>query len=166
MKAILSFIVLLITNTCFSQTSDQQGKKLPFKFVELNHGVASPKPLVPAGGSDTSAWGRHIENPFKVIRTTDSVQAKLNEVFGVEFKVTGRDTPDVNYTTEWVYAAPMKEDDGRKYRSTKTSGQLTSNKPRSTYYVFNQPYQLLKGTWKVYIFIEKELMYTRSFIVY
>ena len=166
MRTILLISLLLVASAGFSQASNKPEQKKPFKFIELNHGLGALKEPKQSKNRDSSVWGKNPYKPFKVVISTDSVPAKLNYVFGVEFKVAGKDTPDLAYTQEWIYPTPMKEDDGRKYRSAKINAAMSTNTANTCNYTFNESYELLKGNWKLNIYVENELMYSHTFIVY
>ncbi|MBL0358947.1 MAG: DUF3859 domain-containing protein [Chitinophagaceae bacterium] len=166
MKSILLFILILATDTVFSQVTKAPEEKVLYQFIELNHGLGAPREKVPANNKDSSAWSRRPPQEFKVIKATDSVPAILNTVFGVEFKVIAVQSTDVPYTVEWIYPIPMKEKDGTKYRAYKSSGRLWPNKPTGRYFELDEPYELLKGLWELNIYIENELKYSHRFIVH
>jgi hypothetical protein len=163
MKRILLIILLLTTKQIFSQVNSHQ---LPYKILELNHGLGKPKDPKPTNSKDSAAAKNKPYESFKVIKTTDSIPAKLNTTFGIEFKITGKDTADIHYTREWIYPVPMKENDGRKYRTTKTTLTMSTRQTENCDYVFDEPYELLKGKWTLNIYIEDQLVYTHIFIAY
>lgn len=163
MKKVLLILLLFATKQSFSQGNSQQ---FPFKILELNHGIGKPKDPKPTNSKDSAAAKNKPSEPFKVIKTTDSIPAKLNTTFGVEFKITGKDTADIHYTREWIYPVPMKENDGRKYRATKNTATISSRQNGISDYTFYEPFCLLKGKWTLNIYVENQLLYTRVFIVY
>jgi len=163
MKRILLIALLFATQQIFSQ---QNSYKFPYKILELNHGIGKPKDPKPTNSKDSAAARNKPSEPFKVIKTTDSIPAKLNTIFGVEFKITGKDTADIHYTREWIYPVPMKENDGRKYRATKSTATISSRQNGTSDYAFDEPYELLKGKWTLNIYVEDQLLYTHVFIVY
>lgn len=112
MKPLLTLLLCVTVSRAFSQQAGTAGVKPVYKFVLLAHGLSAPKKPV-TNLKDTSGWADASYRYFKVIKTTDSVPAKLNTVFGIEFKIACRDSlVDVKYTEEWIYPTPMKEEDG------------------------------------------------------
>jgi hypothetical protein len=165
MKILLTTILCFAASSVFSQYNNNPEKKQLYQFVLLAHGLSASKTPV-THKKDSSAWGDGPYQFFKVIQTTDSVPAKLNTVFGIEYKLTGIDNPDVHYTEEWLYPSPLKESDGRKYASYKTNGTISVNKNNSCSYVLEKPNELLKGTWTLNLYIEGKLLFSHKFIVY
>lgn len=165
MKPLLTLLLCLTVSRAFSQQASTAGVKPVYKFVLLAHGLSAPKK--PVTHLKDSAWGDGPYQYFKVIQSTDSVAAKLNTVFGIEFKIACRDSlVDVPFTEEWIYPTPMKEEDGRKYGMAKTNGTLSTNQKNTCSFTFSKPYELLKGRWTLNLYVEDKLMYTHRFLVY
>lgn len=161
MKPLLFFILLFSSTTINAQNTS--GDELSnYKFIELGHGLAPD--YIPS--ADTIPWNKRPIYKFKIIKTTDSIPAKLHTVFGIEFKITGKQTPDLAYTVEWVYPKPIKEPDGRLYGAVKTGNSMSTNKETNASFYLNETYELVKGNWKLNVYIEKKLVYSHVFILY
>ena len=165
MKPLLTLLLCVAVSTTFSQNNNKAAVKPSYQFVLLAHGLSAEKR--PVTHLKDSAWGDGPYQFFKVIKTTDSVPAKLNTVFGIEFKIACKDSlVDVRYTQEWIYPTPMKEEDGRKYGLVKTNGTLSTNEKNSAWFTFSKSYELLKGSWILNLYVEDKLVYTHRFLVY
>lgn len=165
MRIVLLIVLSFATGSGFTQNNTSPKKQL-YQFVELKHRLSKDKIPSKPKQKDSLAWGSGPYQFFKVIKSTDSVPARLNTVFGIEFKVTGMNNPDLRYTQEWIYPAPMKEEDGRKYALAKVNGTMSTNHDNTCSYSFGKSYELLKGPWKLNVYVENKLMFTRTFIVY
>lgn len=155
----LFFLLLLVSVAVHAQNKEEAPA---YTFVELNHGLAPNH--VPA--PDSVPWHKREIYKFKIVKTTDSIPARLHTVFGIEFKVTGISTPDLHYITEWVYPKPIKEDDGRLYGAVKTSSSMSTNKEANASFYLTDKKELIKGDWKLNIYIEKKLVYSHVFVLY
>lgn len=133
-----------------------------WKFTELSHGISAD--YVPV--SDTIPWHKRPVYQFGIVKSTDSVPAKIHTVFGVSFKITGKDTLDVTCTTEWVYPQPIKEQDGNFYRAVRTTMSVPANVGKYIAYFLNEPWQLMKGKWKLNVYVDNKLLYSHSFLLY
>ncbi len=161
MKPLLFFMLLAFAATANAQKN--AAEDLPvYKFIELDHGLAPnyiPSP-------DSIPWNKRPIYKFKIIKTTDSIPAKLHTAFGVEFKVTGNEKPDLAYVAEWIYPKPIKEPDGRLYGSVKAGNSISTNKETNASFYLSEPYELVKGNWKLNVYIEKKLLYSHVFVLY
>ena len=159
MKPLLFLLLLFSAAAAEAQNKEATAA---YQFVKLNHGLA-PGYFRP---NDSLPWHKRERYEFKIIKTTDSVPAKLHTVFGVEFKVTGTLNPDLHYTTEWVYPKPIKEADGRLYGAVQTNSTMSTNNEVDAGFYLLDTKQLIKGKWKLNIYIEKKLAYTHVFVLY
>lgn len=164
MKPVLFIILTLVTSIVFSQANEKKQDSSLYTFVEISHGVGPEWKPAPAS-KDSSVLSRPVYE-FKVTKATDSVPAKLNTVFGLAFKVNGPDTYDLKYTIEWVYPVPMDEGDGKLYGGVRTNLSMATNKDNDAFFTFTQPYQLIKGKWKLRIYFGDKKVYAQTFIVY
>jgi len=161
MKHVGVMIMLLIGITASAQkvtTADTAR----LKFTELAHGISADYVTV----SDTIPWHKRPVYQFQVVKSTDSVPAKIHTVFGVSFKITGKDTLDLACTTEWIYPQPIKEQDGNLYRAVRTTMSVPANVGKYIAYFLNEPWQLMKGKWKLNVYVENKLLYSHHFLLY
>lgn len=155
------FLLLLLFTAAAVYAQNKEAAPV-YQFVKLNHGLAPGY----FRSNDSLPWHKREMYKFTIIKTTDSVPAKLNTVFGVEFKVTGISNPDLHYTTEWVYPKPIKEEDGRLYGAVQTNSSISTDQEVNAGFYLLDNKQLLKGKWKLNIYVEKKLLYTHVFVLY
>lgn len=166
MKSIIFLATLIFINTSFAQTTVVSKSNGVLEFVELDHGIAK----VVDGKVEklkNSPTGEHgwLED-FVITKVTDSIQAGLKTNFGVVYMVKAKDTVDIDVDIEWIYPSKITNEKGEKFKSIKYTTRRPTNIPSASSYSIDAPYELVKGNWKMNIYIENKLMYTKTFFLY
>ena len=166
MKIILLFVTILFAEFACAQTTVESKANGPLQFIELDHGVAE----VVDGKVEklkTSPTGTHgWLADFVITKVTDSVEAIIKNNFGVVYQVKAKDTVDIDVVIEWIYPEKITNDEGKKFKSIKYTTQRPTNIPSASSYSLDAPYELVKGNWKMNIYLENKLVYTRTFFLY
>ncbi len=166
MKVIFTLLTLLIFQTTFSQTTVNSKSYGTLEFKELDFGLAKVK-----GGTteqlSNSPTGAHgwLED-FEIINKSDSIQVLPKANFGVVYIVNSRDTVDIDVVIEWIYPEKITNDKGEKFRSIKYTTKRPTNIPSASSYSLDEPYEMVKGDWKMNIYIENKRVCSRTFVLY
>ena len=166
MKIIVFLITLLFINTSFAQTTVVSKKYGTLAFVELDHGLAE----VVDGTVEklkNSPTGEHgwLED-FAITKVTDSIQAVKKANFGVVYLVKAKDTADINVVIEWIYPEKITNEKGEEFKSIKYTTKRPTNVPSASSYSLDAPYEMVKGNWKMNIYLENKKVYTKTFFLY
>ncbi|MBA4135625.1 MAG: hypothetical protein C0525_12945 [Flavobacterium sp.] len=166
MKVIFTLMTLLIFQTTFSQTTVNSKSYGTLEFKVLDFGLAKVK----GGTTDqlsTSPTGTHgwLED-FEIINKSDSIQVLPKANFGVVYIVNAKDTVDINVVIEWIYPEKITNDKGEKFKSFKYTTRRPTNIPSASSYSLDEPYEMVKGEWKMNIYIENKRVCSRTFVLY
>jgi Domain of unknown function (DUF3859) len=166
MKVIFTLITLFILQTAFSQTTVTSKVAGTLQFKELDHGLAKVK----VGTTETltnSPTGTHgwLED-FEILNHTDSIQILPKANFGVVYIVDAKDTVEIDVVIEWIYPEKITNDKGEKFKSIKYSTKRPTNIPSASSYSLDESYEMVKGNWKMNIYIENKRVCTRTFFLY
>ena len=166
MKVIFTLLTLLIFQTTFSQTTVNSKSYGTLEFKELDFGLAKVK-----GGRteqlSTSPTGTHgwLED-FEIINKSDSIQVLPKANFGVVYIVNAKDTVDIDVVIEWIYPEKITNDKGEKFKSIKYTTKRPTNIPSASSYSLDEPYEMVKGDWKMNIYIENKRVCSRTFVLF
>jgi hypothetical protein len=166
MKVIFTFLILLIFQTTFSQTTVNSKSYGTLEFKELDFGLAKVK----AGTTEqlsSSPTGTHgwLED-FEILNKTDSIQVLPKANFGVVYIVIAKDTVDIDVVIEWIYPQKITNDKGEKFKSIKYTTKRPTNIPSASSYSLDEPYEMVKGVWKMNIYIENKRVSSKTFVLY
>jgi hypothetical protein len=166
MKVILTLLTLLIVQTSFSQTTVNSKTNGILEFKELDYGLARVK-----GGKteklSTSPTGNHgWLKDFEIISKSDSIQVLPKANFGVVYIVNGRDKINIDVVIEWIFPEKITNDKGEKFKSIKYTTKRPTNIPSASSYSLDEPYEMVKGDWKMNIYIENKRVCSRTFVLY
>jgi hypothetical protein len=166
MKINLTLLALLILNITFGQTTVNSKRFGVLQFKELDYGLAKVK-----GGTTekltNSPTGTHgwLED-FEIINKTDSIQALPKADFGVVYIVNSRDTVDIDIVIEWIYPQKITNEKGEKFKSIKYTTKRPTNIPSASSYSLDEPYETIKGDWKMNIYIDDKRVCSKTFVLY
>jgi hypothetical protein len=122
--------------------------------------VGEPKKLaIPTG---THTWLKD----FEIINKSDSIQVLPKANFGVVYIVSAKDTVDIEVVIEWIYPEKITNDKGEKFRSIKYRTKRPTNIPSASSYSLDELYEMVKGDWKMNIYIENKKVCSRIFVLY
>jgi len=166
MKVIFTLLTLLAFQTSFSQTTVKSKTYGDLEFKELDYGLAKTKD----GTTDelsTSPTGTHgwLED-FDIIDKTYSIQALPKANFGVVYIVNAKDTVNIDVVIEWIYPKKITNEKGEKFRSIKYTTKRPTNIPSASSYSLDEPYETVKGDWKMNIYIENKRVCSKTFVLY
>ena len=166
MKVILTFLTLLIFHTTFSQTKINFKSYGTLEFKELDFGLAKVKGRTIEQLS-TSPTGTHgwLED-FEILKKTDSIKVLPKANFGVIYIVNAKDTVDIDIDIEWIYPQKIINDKGEKFKSIKYTTKRPTNIPSASSYSLDEPYEMVKGEWKMNIYIENKRVCSKTFVLY
>lgn len=165
MKILFFLTAVLFLNVSFGQTKIKSKKHGVLEFVELDHGIAK----VAGGKSEplkNSPNGHVWLEDFEIIKVTDSVPVELKTNFGVVYGIKAKDSVDINVDIEWIFPEKITNEKGETFKSFRYTTKRPTNTPSASSYSLDAPYEMVKGDWKVNIYIEDKLMYSRTFILY
>jgi hypothetical protein len=86
--------------------------------------------------------------------------------FGVVYIVNAKDTVDIDVVIEWIYPEKITNTNGEKFKSIKYSTRRPTNIPSASSYSLDEPYEMVKGEWKMNIYIENKRVCSKTFILY
>ena len=166
MKTKLLFISILVVNISFAQTTVVSKSNGVLEFIELDHGVAD----VIQGKVEelkSSPTGEHgWLKDFVITKVTDSIHAVPKANFGTVYIVKSKDTVDIDVVIEWIYPKKITNEKGEEFKSIKYTTRRPTNIPSASSYSLDAPYEMVKGTWVMNIYIDNKLMCTRLFFLY
>lgn len=163
MKAIFTFLTLLLFQSSFSQITVKSKTYGDLEFIELDYGLAKVKGRTTESLS-TSPTGTHgwLED-FEIIDKTFSIQTLPKANFGVVYMVKAKDTVDINVEIEWIYPKEITNEKGEKFERIKYSTKRPTNIPSASSYNLDEPYEMVKGDWKMNIYIENKRVCSKTF---
>jgi len=166
MKLLLTLLSIAFFQSTFSQAVITSKNYGDLAIKELDHGLAK----VELGKYDdlkNTPTGTHgWLKDFEIIHVSDSIQVQPKANFGVIYQVDAKDTIDIPVTIEWIYPQEIKNDKGEKFKSVKYTTTRPTNIPSASSYSLDEPYEMVKGNWRLNIYIEKKRVLSRSFILY
>lgn len=166
MRLTLVFLSMLFFQISFSQKSITTTAYGPLTIKEFDHGLAK----VENGKTDTlssSPSGTHnwLED-FKIISVTDSIQAQPKANFGSVYIINAKESVDIDVVIEWIYPKEVTNAKGKKFKSFTYGTKRPTNTVTASSYSLDEPYELVKGNWQLNVYIEKQQVLGRTFIVY
>ena len=166
MKIILTLITVLVFHTSFAQTTIKSKTFGNLEFKELEFGLAKVKgrktEVLTTSPTGTHGW---LED-FEIIDKTTSIQALPKANFGVVYIVNAKDTVDIDVVIEWIYPKKITNDKGQEFKSIKYTTKRPTNIPSASSYSLDDPYETVKGDWKMNIYIENKRVCSKTFVLY
>ena len=166
MKIIFTLLTLLIFQTTFSQTTVNSKSYGALEFKELDYGLAKVKDGTTEKLRNSPTGNHGWLEDFEIINKTDSIQVLPKANFGVAYIVNAKDTIDIDVVIEWIYPEKITNDKGEKFKSIKYTTRRPTNIPSASSYSLDEPYEMVKGNWKMNIYIENKPVCSRTFILY
>lgn len=165
MKVIFTFLTLLIFQTSFTQTIVISKTYGELAFKELEYGLAKVKQGT-TEQLNTSPTGTHgWLADFEIIDKTYSIQALPKANFGVVYIVNAKDTVDIDIVIEWIYPKKITNEKGETFKSIKYTTKRPTNIPSASSYSLDEPYEMVKGEWKMNIYIENKRVCSKVFVL-
>jgi hypothetical protein len=166
MKLVILLTSLLFINPSFAQTTVVSKTNGLLEFNELDHGLAEvvdgTTEIFKKSPTGTHGWLKD----FVITEVTDSIHAVSKANFGVVYMIKAKDTVDINVDIEWIYPKKITNEKGEKFKSIKYTTKRPTNIPSAPSYSLDAPYEMVKGNWKMNIYLEGKLMYTRTFFLF
>lgn len=166
MKVIFTLLTLLIFQATFSQSTVNSKSYGILEFIELDHGLAKVKGRTTEKLSNTPTGSHGWLADFEIIKKSDSIQVLKKANFGVVYIVKAKDTVNIDVVIEWIYPDKITNDKGEKFKSIKYTTKRPTNIPSASSYSLDEPYEMVKGDWKMNIYIEDKRVCSRTFILY
>jgi hypothetical protein len=166
MKVISTLLTLIIFQTAFSQTTVTSKLYGALEFKELDHGLAKVKDGTTEALSNSPTGNHGWLEDFEIINQTDSVRILPKANFGVVYIVGAKDTVDIDVVIEWIYPEKITNDKGEKFKTVKYTTKRPTNIPSASSYSLDEPYEMVKGNWKMNIYIENKRVCSRTFFLY
>jgi hypothetical protein len=166
MKYLSLFIAFIVTFPAFSQTIVDSRRYGPLQFNELEFGLANVKGRVTEKLSNSPTGTHGWLDDFEIIQKTDSIRVLPKANFGVVYIVNSKDTVDIEVVIEWIYPKKITNDKGEKFKSIKYSTRRPTNIPSASSYSLDEPYEMVKGKWKMNIYIGEKRVCSRTFVLY
>ncbi len=76
------------------------------------------------------------------------------------------DTVNIDVEIEWIFPEKIKNEAGKKFKSIKYTTQRPTNIETASSYSLDKDYEMVKGKWKMNIYVWGKLLYTRTFVLY
>ena len=77
-----------------------------------------------------------------------------------------RSTVDIEVVIEWIYPKKITNEKGEIFKSIKYTTKRPTNIPSASSYSLDAPYEMVKGDWKMNIYIEGKRVCSKTFILY
>lgn len=166
MKVLLALITLFVYQISFSQVTVKSKKHGNLEFKELDYGLAKVKGRT-TEALNTSPTGTHgwLED-FVIIDRTYSIGASPKANFGVVYIVQAQDTVEIEVVIEWIYPVKITNAKGEVFKSIKYSTKRPTNIPSASSYSLDEPYEMVKGEWKMNMYIENKQVCSKTFVLY
>ncbi len=166
MKVVFTLLTLLVLQTSFSQTTVKSKTLGDLEFKELDYGLAKVNGRTSEKLS-TSPTGTHgWLADFEIIDKTYSIQALPKANFGVVYIVNANDTVDIDVVIEWIYPKKITNEKGETFKSIKYTTTRPTNIPSASSYSLDEPYEMVKGDWKMNIYIENKRVCSKTFVLF
>jgi len=160
---VLSSFLFFCTASAQTVVSKTAG---PLEFVELDYGLASVVAGTTVASKNSPTGTRGWLEDFVITNVTDSIQIMKKANFGVVYMVKAKDTVDIDVQIEWIYPEKITNDKGEKFKSIKYTTQRPTNIPSASSYSLDEPYEMVKGLWKMNMYLENKKVYSRTFFLY
>ncbi len=166
MKLIFVLTTFFIFNFSYAQNTVNSKKFGVLEFVELDHGLAqvAGRKVEELKNSPTGTHGWLKD--FVITNVTDSIEAVEKANFGVMYMVKAKDTVDIDVVIEWIYPQKITNEKGEKFKSIKYTTQRPTNIPSASSYSLDEAYEMVKGDWKMNIYLENKKVYSKTFFLY
>ncbi|MEI9943528.1 MAG: DUF3859 domain-containing protein [Chitinophagaceae bacterium] len=165
---IITFVIsiLVMTISSFGQRAPASSSARQLEFIEIKYGVAKVVRESSEQFKNSPSGERGNLSEFSIIKITDSVQAELKANFGVEYMIKAMDTVNIDVEIEWIFPEKIKNEAGKKFKSIKYTTQRPTNIETASSYSLDKDYEMVKGKWKMNIYVWGKLLYTRTFVLY
>jgi Domain of unknown function (DUF3859) len=160
----MKIFFLILSLFVFLNGHSQSNKAV--EFVEINHGMVKVSRERTEIQINSPTGSRGILESFEFIKITDSVPAILKNNFGIEYMLKTADSTEIDVTIEWLYPEKITNTEGKKFKTIKYTTQRYTNEPTFSSYSLDEPYELVKGKWKMNIYAYEKLLYSKTFILY
>ena len=166
MKIMVLLCSMLMVNISYAQTIVQSKAHGSLSFIELEYGQAKVVAGTTEKQENSPTGTRGWLEDFQIIRQTDSIQIALKANFGVVYMVKAKDSVEIDIDIEWIYPEKIKNDKGEKFKSIRYNTKRPTNIPSASSYSLDAPYEMIKGNWKMNIYMENKKVYTKTFVLY
>lgn len=166
MKVIFTLLTLLIFQAAFSQITVNSKSYGALEFTELDHGLAKVKGGTTEKLSNTPTGSHGWLADFEIINKSDSIQVVKKANFGIVYIAKAKDTVNIDVVIEWIYPDKITNDKGEKFKTIKYTTKRPTNIPSASSYSLDEPYEMVKGDWKMNIYIENKRVCSRTFVLY
>lgn len=136
------------------------------KFKELDYGLAKVQDGITEKLNNSPTGSHGWLKDFEIISKTDSIQALPKAKFGVVYIVGAKDTVDIDVVIEWIYPERITNEKGETFKSIKYVTKRPTNIPSASSYSLDEPYETIKGDWKMNIYIENKPIYSKTFVLF
>ena len=159
----MKFLFLIFYLFTFVNSYSQINKAI--EFVEINHGMVKVSREKTEKLANSPTGSRGVLESFEFINITDTVPAVLKNNFGIEYMLNTADSTEIDVTIEWIYPEKIINTEGKKFKTIKYTTQRYTNEPTFSSYSLDEPYELVKGKWKMNIYAYNKLLYSKTFIL-
>ncbi|OQP63736.1 hypothetical protein A3860_22615 [Niastella vici] len=166
MKVVVTLLTLLTFQSTFSQTIVNSRSYGSLEFKELDHGLAKVKEGITEKDKNTPTGNHRWLEDFEIVNQSDSIKVLPKANFGVVYIVNAKDTVDIEVEIEWIYPEKITNDKGEKFKSIKYKTKRPTNIPSASSYSLDEPYEMVKGEWKMNIYIENKRVCSKVFVLY
>ncbi len=167
MRTISLLLAFIFCNATFSQSVIVNSKSHgSLEFVQSDYGLAkvAGRQVDELKNSPTGDHGWLKE--FEIIDKTDSIKILPKANFGLVYIVKSQVTEDIEVEIEWIYPEKITNNEGKKFKSIKYPTKRPTNTPSASSYSLDEPYEMVKGEWKMNLYIEGKRVCSKSFYLY
>lgn len=147
---------------CF--TAKKNAGQGDFYLKEIDHGLYSEN-SIETQTKDTPSGIYRIINGFDLLKSCDTVQARLGLIFGISYTIHGAKSDSVWITSKWKLPVPMMNNEGRRFEVIKRNTKRNVNTNQITNYKFDEKFEMMPGTWTLQLYDGKRLLLEKKFIV-
>ena len=160
------FLVLLvgvILSSCLTTEPIVFQKAKEVRAKELNGGPCYSLIRNIKKSNKSPSGNKYYSDSFRILETTDTVEAKLGAQFGIEYILLAETRGYVTIKIVWTFPEEMTNSrgkifDGFQYKTSQKTFERTN-----VSYRLGKGYMLIKGEWKLEIYHKKKRILEKTF---
>jgi len=156
MKKIIAFLLLTSILACSN----------PVILKEVNYGIFATRNGVKFDSTSSPSGNQSYGGEYGLKQQTDTIPAEINIEFGLSYDIDIGDQESIFIEKVWTYPKDIITPEGKRFKQLRTESEITAKtKSYYTSYIFEEPFEIVKGEWKLEIFHEGRQLYERSFFI-
>lgn len=159
-KIITPITSILISFSVFAQNSTN------VKVKELNYGKSKVEKLYETKMKKSpSAHHNTTADKLYIIKKTDTIEAKLGEQIGIEYKLISDKTEIISIDITWIFPEGMKDQNGKVIKKLTYESLKVTNEYTYSNYTLEGENEIVKGKWFFIISKSGKELYRKSFLL-